>query len=190
MYFVDCEASSLDSGSYPIEIAWVDETGQGEHYLIRPIFAWTNWKAASEAIHGISRATLEADGKPADWVAHRAATVLTGHTVVSDNPEFEEYWIGALLATIERQPLPVIGHDRVLRVQIHRLLRLNTAEPNTPDWHRQARRLLDRGQVLIGEAQFRATMGRVRHRALPDAEALWQMWRLVKQDIDQILIEH
>ena len=28
--FMDIEASSLDSGSFPIEIAWVDLSGHGE----------------------------------------------------------------------------------------------------------------------------------------------------------------
>jgi hypothetical protein len=190
MYFVDCEASSLDSGSYPIEIAWVDASGHGESYLIRPEFSWTNWSAAAELIHGIKRATLAVEGKPASWVAQRVLT-LKDAVLVSDNPSFEEYWIGELLATIRQQPLPVIAHDRVLTVQIHRLLALNTAQPDTPDWHRQSRRLMDRGQVIVGNAQFHAAAGRqVRHRALPDAEVLWRIWRLVKDEIDQILIEN
>ena len=38
--FLDFEASSLLPGSFPIEVAWVDETGQGESYLIRPHEGW------------------------------------------------------------------------------------------------------------------------------------------------------
>jgi len=38
--FIDSEASGLLPGSFPIEIAWVDESGQGESHLIRPAIGW------------------------------------------------------------------------------------------------------------------------------------------------------
>jgi hypothetical protein len=60
IYFMDLEASSLMPGGFPIEIAWVDETGHGESYLIRPADVWLdddrdhpNWSWQSEQVHGI-----------------------------------------------------------------------------------------------------------------------------------------
>lgn len=67
--FLDIEASSLDSGSFPIEIAWVDVTGCGEAYLISPRFNWNGWSAASEKLHGISRSMLDIEGTPAITVS-------------------------------------------------------------------------------------------------------------------------
>lgn len=43
--FIDFEASSLNHGFVPIEIAWVDEDGQAEAYLIKPEAGWDDWLA-------------------------------------------------------------------------------------------------------------------------------------------------
>ena len=63
--FLDFEASSLARRGFPIEIAWVFETGEAESHLIRPAADWTEWSAEAESIHGIPRASLERDGRPA-----------------------------------------------------------------------------------------------------------------------------
>ena len=60
--FLDFEASSLGKNGYPIEVAWVFEDGDSESFLISPIGRWTGWDAAAEAIHGISREQLAAEG--------------------------------------------------------------------------------------------------------------------------------
>ena len=82
-FFLDVEASSLADGSFPIEVAWVDETGQGEHYLIRPAPRWLDgagfplaWNVGSERLHGISFATLLVEGISHVRVAKRVAQVL------------------------------------------------------------------------------------------------------------------
>ena len=36
IHFLDFEASSLMKGSFPIEVAWVDQDAQAESYLIKP----------------------------------------------------------------------------------------------------------------------------------------------------------
>ena len=65
IYFVDFEASSLRSGSFPIEVAWVNEDGQGESYLIRPAEGWNpEWSPQSERTHGIALAALLEHGVP------------------------------------------------------------------------------------------------------------------------------
>ncbi len=190
MYFLDFEASSLDSGSFPIEIAWVNETGHGEHYLIYPLRNWTNWSAQSEKIHGISYATLTSNGTPAEVVARRAYTVLRGQEIYSDNRAFETYWLSLLLDIIKQPSLSVGDFDKLRGREIQRLLTLITAEPKTTEWYRQARELLDEGQNYIGQVDDREAMRlRKLHRALPDAESLWLRWHQVKEWIDQRLLQ-
>ena len=53
--FLDFEASSLGRKGFPIEVAWVFETGEEEAHLIRPAEGWTEWDASAEAIHRNSR---------------------------------------------------------------------------------------------------------------------------------------
>src|ERR1700761_5898645 len=94
--FLDIEASSLDSGSYPIEIAWIDKDGQGESHLIQPHWSWSGWSPASEAIHHITQDMLR-DATPAADVARRTQGVLMGCIVISDEPAFDQYWLAMLL---------------------------------------------------------------------------------------------
>jgi hypothetical protein len=75
IYFLDLEASSLLPGGFPIEIAWVDETGHGESYLICPADVWLdedkdhpNWSWESEQVHRIRLSTLLVEGIPHDDV--------------------------------------------------------------------------------------------------------------------------
>lgn len=184
-FFLDCEASSLNDGSFPIEIAWVAESGQSESYLIKPEPHWTDWSAKSESIHKISYASLHRDGTPARMVALRAASVLADHTIVSDNPTWDAPWLALLLQTIGHPALPVIPLDHVLNMQLQRLTALNTELPMSPAYHREMRRILDDGQNWIGDAQYAAMVVQTTlHRARPDAERLWRWWHIVKDKID------
>ena len=99
--FIDLEASSLLPGGFPIEVAWVDQNGQGESYLVRPPPAWLQaeaaWSTDSERVHGISLATLMAEGLPVEQVAKRVAEALAPAHVMacSDAPGFDGGWIAA-----------------------------------------------------------------------------------------------
>lgn len=97
--FIDFEASSLRSASYPIEVAWNDPTGDIEAHLISPasIERWTDWSAEAEKIHGISRAELLKDGKSPSWICRRMNEQLAGTVVYSDDPNQEAK---ALLAAL------------------------------------------------------------------------------------------
>jgi len=189
-YFVDFEASSLDSGSFPVEVAWVNEIGQGESHLIRPEPTWTNWSAQSEEIHGISRTLLLQQGKPADWVAHRALIVLRGATLVSDNPAFDVYWLSMLFKVIwDKTEIEMVDLQSVIGQVLQRLSVLNEAEVDSSEWHRRAAQLSDEGRVLaasIIEAETRRQ--RTKHRALQDAEYLWRCWQAVQHGVDQVLL--
>ena len=98
--FIDFEASSLRSASYPIEVAWNDPTGIIEAHLISPagIERWTDWSVEAEQLHGISRSTLLTDGKPPSWICRRMNHQLAGIVVYSDDPEYDQMWLATLFA--------------------------------------------------------------------------------------------
>jgi hypothetical protein len=196
LYFLDLEASSLDSGSFPIEVGWVDEAGQGESYLIRPegnwigwtAWPWPGWSDASEKLHGISRDLLTRDGQPAATIAARAHDTLSGHVICSDNPAFDEYWLGMLLRTGGYHPLPISKLDKMIWREVHRILPLVTDAPDMPPGDRQAQNLLHQGRIFVDQTAAReAKRRRVRHRALPDAEGLWWQWHQVRDWVDRRL---
>jgi hypothetical protein len=98
--FIDFEASSLKSASYPIEVAWNDPTGAIEAHLISPagIDRWMDWSVEAEQLHGIPRATLLTDGKPPSWLCRRMNHQFAGTVVYSDGPEYDQMWLATLFA--------------------------------------------------------------------------------------------
>lgn len=98
--FLDFEASSLASASYPIEVAWSLPDGSIESHLISPagIERWTDWSAQAERLHGISRAQLLAEGQSPAWVCRRLNERLAGRVVYTDAPEYDRTWLDELFA--------------------------------------------------------------------------------------------
>ena len=92
--FLDFEASSLGRKGFPIEVAWIFETGEEESHLIRPAEGWTEWAASAEAVHRIPRDLLDREGKPAAEVARRA---LSGHRLYASTPSWDGQWLSRLL---------------------------------------------------------------------------------------------
>lgn len=133
--FFDIEASGLDSDSYPIELGWaipIDDTCiDVDSTLIRPLPHWQFWSADAEAIHKIPRRRLETDGCDAVEAARRAEAALSGHTVYSDNPEYDGFWLDRLYQDV--------GLER--RFKLLSLLDLFFALPGVqPDMIRDAAR--------------------------------------------------
>lgn len=161
--FIDLEASSLGDDSFPIEVAWSMPDGSIENHLIRPRTEWVDWNEYAEReIHHISRAMLTADGKDAVWVAARMNEVLTGRTVYSDAPEFDEQWLLRLFAAAGLEPAFAVGFfDNVLMY----------AQASDPDG---ARERIERAQR---EARERVPH---QHRAAWDVEYLLEWWRLAR----------
>jgi hypothetical protein len=99
---IDFEASGLEPKSFPTEIGLSDPvTGAVWSRLIRPYPVWSaegEWNPASEAVTGISRAMLAADGLDPLSVYTEALTVIAGRDVVSDSPGFDGKWFAALVA--------------------------------------------------------------------------------------------
>lgn len=117
MNFIDLEASSLHKGSFPTEVAWCShDLTRGGSYLIRPVDGWTEWSPVSERLHGITLARLQAEGLPVAKVMEHLNADLQGEAVISDQPEFDFYWMGMLTAAagvamtfeFERTPLDAI----------------------------------------------------------------------------------
>jgi DNA polymerase III alpha subunit (gram-positive type) len=101
--FLDFEASSLSSNSYPIEVAWSLEDGTIESHLITPVKEWTDWSEASQRIHGIAREELIANGKDPGWISERMNEQLHGKTVYTDNPGFDGMWLAELFTVSKRR---------------------------------------------------------------------------------------
>lgn len=170
--FLDFEASSLSDDSYPVEVGWVFEDGRTECHLIRPAPKWTDWDLTAEAIHGVSRATLEAEGEPHEAVARRMLDTLSGHELYASSPSWDGKWLSVLLRAAG---LP----RHALRLKDSELAFAEAADARLPPRLPEAEAAAARAAVLAQAQQERA--GRpVAHRALADAEEERRIWLRVQ----------
>ncbi len=186
--FVDVEASSLLPGSYPIEVAWVDENGQGESYLIRPAPEWQAdgdpyWSAESQRVHGIERGTLLQEGMPYQAVAKWAVRALAGPgtMVCSDQPSSDGMWLDRLLVAAGLNvAVRLTDVMEAYAIACRPLLRLlpPTDSAERADAEAHVRALA--GKIIACCEQAEAVRPGPRHRALPDAMAHWRTWRAVR----------
>jgi DNA polymerase III subunit epsilon len=112
--FLDFEASSLASDSWPIELgmAWVDAQGtvQSTGCLIQPDASWPQeaWWPSSQAVHGIARGALDTEGVPCTQAAELFLDHIAGRVAISDNPGFEARWLQRLLEAAQARPKGII----------------------------------------------------------------------------------
>jgi hypothetical protein len=101
--FLDFEASSLSSTSYPIEVAWSRPDGSIESHLISPvgIDGWDDWSFLSEKVHGISRDELIAYGQSPARVCSLMNHQLSGQVVYTDNPIYDGMWLAELFSVVK-----------------------------------------------------------------------------------------
>ncbi len=98
--FADVEASSLDldKGSFPVEIGWcLDDDAGPDSFLISPSGEWDTefgWSPVSQAIHGLRLDDLYREGIDVHEAVQRLEVVFAGRVVASDNPAFDDHWIG------------------------------------------------------------------------------------------------
>lgn len=165
--FLDFEASSLSEESYPIEVGWVFEDGREMAYLIRPAPSWLDWDAAAEAMHGISRARLLAEGTPHEDVCDRLVAMFEGNVVHASSPSWDGKWLSMLLRAAGRP---------------RHLLRLRDSEEAFMEAAR-ARLGAEAGEPALAEIVARAraavNVQPATHRALADARREWAIWREV-----------
>lgn len=102
--FIDFEASSLDLiASYPIEVGICMPGGELHSWLIRPHVLWQDWSQSAEQIHGISRDTLNEEGKAVEEVAHHLNRLLP-EQVFCDAWTFDSFWLHRLFRAANVQP--------------------------------------------------------------------------------------
>jgi hypothetical protein len=176
--FIDFEASSLGKRSYPIEVGWVFEDGRRENMLIRPPPEWTDWDAESEAIHGISRARLLAEGLPVEAVTHRLLSELGDHRVYASAPSWDGKWLSQLLrgAGLPRHALRLKGTEEARAESAREILA--AALP------------ADEAEAavagVLAEAAAAGRAAHVSHRAVEDAERERQVWLAVKRLAEEL----
>src|SRR5258707_15726469 len=103
--FIDLEASSLSSASFPTEIGWAiiveDGSVESGSCLIRPPAKWTTYgnalSPASERLTGITREMLDSDGLPPSEALKRFLDAVGGRDLFSDEPGFDSYWLRMLV---------------------------------------------------------------------------------------------
>lgn len=162
--FLDFEASSLASASYPIEVAWSLPDGAIESHLISPagIERWTDWSAQSERLHGISRAQLLAEGRSPAWICRRLNEQLAGQIVYTDAPDYDGAWLDELFSACwgGAPSFTLASADNLL------LGKLKSACPDRAD----ARQTL---AAIKKDARQRLLL---RHQARCDVEYLQHLW--------------
>jgi hypothetical protein len=168
--FLDFEASSLGKRGFPVEVAWVFETGEAESHLIRPAPDWTEWSAEAEAVHGIARARLQAEGRPAAEVARRALEVLSGHRLFASAPSWDGQWLSRLLrgGGLPRHALRLRDTEEA-RAEAAAAALAAAALPA----EERARTLA----AILEEVARRAAAATPEHRALGDARRELALWR-------------
>ena len=167
---VDCEASGLEPGSWPIEVGIARvENGEvhAEGRLICPEPEWSmeHWSPASAEVHGIPLQQLHDEGHPADEVAAWLAKELRG-AGVSDAPEYECRWLTRLWELLDpRPPLVLLDFDVLVAATIPSLDLVRAVYRHldmAPAPHRAAgdaappgERLARRGWALPGRSRGR-----------------------------------
>ena len=69
--------------------------------LIKPANSWEHWDESAQAIHGISREQLNAQGKNVREVAIFLNELCAGQTLYSDAWSFDSSWLGRLFDEAE-----------------------------------------------------------------------------------------
>jgi hypothetical protein len=162
--FLDFEASSLTKVSYPIEVGWVCEDGNGEAHLIRPAPGWTEWDESAEVIHHISRRMLETQGEPHDQVCARLLKLFEANTVLASAPSWDGHWLSMLLRA---SGLP----RHLQRLQDTEIAFLEAAHARGTDDTAAAE--------LIAKARAKIDEQPAGHRAEADARREWAIWRAI-----------
>ncbi|KMS52876.1 hypothetical protein V474_25380 [Novosphingobium barchaimii LL02] len=108
---IDFEASCLPEygQSYPIEVAVARTDGSSRAWLIRPAEQWRywDWSDEAEALHGISREMLEAEGLPPAQVLSEMAAFIEDCPVYAD-ADLDQYWLEVLCQAVHAKlPFPV-----------------------------------------------------------------------------------
>ena len=95
---LDVEASGFGDESYPIEVGYCLASGEKFCVLIKPLKEWCYWDERAEALHGISRTSLNEAGQSVRQVAATLNEKLEGLTLYSDAWAFDKRWLNLIHA--------------------------------------------------------------------------------------------
>lgn len=98
---------------------------------MRPAPEWKikdGWSAKSEKLHGISLAYLREHGLPAAALAAVMNRELDGWELLSDDPSYDERWLGQMYEAAGAKPSFVIGPTPA-RVVLESLARERNLDP-------------------------------------------------------------
>jgi hypothetical protein len=172
--FVDCEASSLGSLSYPIEIGWcLADTGTTDNgsCLIVPAPSWTDWDFEAERVHGISRRMLQAEGVSVSQAAELLSSSIRARTLYADSSH-DVKWIHRLFDVAGLQPPAIRAFDRLLDQVVR-------PEPNVAGdtLSRDLARAELQGKLIDAAYAYADRVAPKIHRAGPDAYYLFTVFR-------------
>ena len=113
---IDFEASSLDEGTYPIEVGvcrWTSPhaTIEGWSTLIAPVAAWRehgSWWPSSQDIHGIRREELDGGMSPTEAVSALNG-IVGGGAAFRDGGGHDEHWARMLARASGVRPTFALG---------------------------------------------------------------------------------
>lgn len=118
IFIIDIEASGLGFGTFPIEIAVINLTGDVSYSaLIKPQSDWLdwNWDEMAEQVHNISWKMLQDDGLLAERVAKEVWDILAGCELYSDAPQQDLAWL-EVLRDVTWPPLPGIRIEHLSKL--------------------------------------------------------------------------
>lgn len=104
--FLDIEASSLEPGGVPIEVAWSDVAGAVHSLCLDPSAFGTSfhWSGDAENLHGMSEDFLRKTGVSPAEVAKALNASLWGAVVYSDGIQFDQEWLAHLYKAARAAP--------------------------------------------------------------------------------------
>lgn len=101
---LDIEASGLEEGSFPIEIAWIGvSNNEFDNFIIKPEKVWTHWDEYAEGVHGLSRSLIERTGISVSEAVSRLDKYLVNRDVFTDAPEWDGYWLDRLYNAVGKK---------------------------------------------------------------------------------------
>lgn len=101
---LDIEASGLEEGSFPIEIAWIGiNHDEFDTFFIKPERHWTHWDEQAGSIHGLSRSLITRTGIACYEAVCRLDGNMANQDVYSDAPEWDGYWLDRLYSVVEKK---------------------------------------------------------------------------------------
>lgn len=170
--FIDIEASSWATDSYPIEIAWGGTINNIVSYLINPssIEAWIDWDSSAENAHGISRGLLLSEGISPYEMCDMLEHGLAERTVYTDAPDFDGMWLFNLFEGCKREPISI-------DIRSFDDLMIRSLSKSNDD------RLSSLKEIL--HCKLTAKNQNQQHRAAWDVEYLIRSWEMTQKSSSQ-----